>query len=185
MSTSPAFGRPHPLPPVLALQGRLPPFAVQALCGFLMPIAAGRAPDVIIGGEDNPYLRRWHITPRGNGPAVYLHHFMRSDDDRALHDHPWPSVSIILSGSYIEHEPGDVRMMRPPGTITTREPLSPHRVQLLPDPIHPDREQPVWTLFLTGDRVRDWGFHCPQGWVPWQDFTAGPDGTLVGKGCDQ
>jgi hypothetical protein len=183
--TPPAFGRPHAPPPALALQNRLPPFAVQALLGWLRPIAAMREPDAIIGGKDHPYLLRWHITPRGTGPAVYLHRFLRSDDDRALHDHPWPSASIILDGCYIEHEPGDVRLMRPPGTITIREPSSAHRVQLLTDPSHDDRELPVWTLFLTGDRVRDWGFYCPQGWVPWQDFTSGPNGELVGKGCDQ
>jgi hypothetical protein len=162
----------------------LPAFAVRALCGFLMPIAAGRAPDVIIGGIDNPYLRRWHLTPRGNGPAVYLHHFLRSDDDRALHDHPWSSVSIILEGRYIEHLPDQIRALRSPGDVVIREPLAPHRVELLPD-VEAGGEQPCWSLFLVGNRVRDWGFHCPQGWVRWQDFTAGANGDLVGRGCDQ
>ncbi len=32
---------------------------------------------------------------------------------------------------------------------------------------------------------RNRGFHCPNGWVPWQEFTAGENGELVGKGCGE
>jgi len=41
----------------------------------------------------------------------------------------------------------------------------------------------AYTLFLTFRKERDWGFHCPQGWVPWQKFTDS-SGKLTGKGCD-
>ena len=35
---------------------------------------------------------------------LYLHEFSRSDDDRALHDHPWLfNLSVLLSGTYVEH----------------------------------------------------------------------------------
>jgi hypothetical protein len=44
---------------------------------------------------------------------------------------------------------------------------------------------PAWTLFITGRRVRDWGFHCPKGWVPWQEFTDPTDSGRVGKGCGE
>lgn len=159
----------------------LPPFALTALMGLLMPMARSRAPDFIIGGEADPYLRRWHLTPKGDGPAVYLHQFVRSDDDRALHDHPWPSCGILLDGSYMEHLEGGEVAIRMPGDIIERAPESAHRVQLLRDDA--GDELPVWTLFLTGPRVRDWGFHCPNGWVHWRDFTAGTDGELVGRGC--
>lgn len=163
---------------------RLPAFALTALWNFLIPITGSRRPDVTIGGEANPYLRRWHLTPRGNGAAVYLHQFLRSDDDRALHDHPWPSAGLILSGQYIEHTPGGA-WVREPGEWILREPASAHRVQLLPDASRPPHEMPVWTLFIVGDRVREWGFHCPQGWVHWRDFTAGEHGEVIGRGCDQ
>ena len=84
-----------------------------------------REPDFIIGGRDNPYLLRWYLTPwrrwhregretptpwrRIKGwfgfvlPSAYLHCFIRSDDDRALHDHPWFWCSILLRGRYVEH----------------------------------------------------------------------------------
>lgn len=34
--------------------------------------------------------------------GIYLHHLLRSDYDRALHDHPWPFISIVLRGGYWE-----------------------------------------------------------------------------------
>ena len=162
---------------------RLPLFAVRALASIYWNITADRRPDQVIGGAASPYLRRWHVTPRGDGPAVYLHHFLRSDDDRALHDHPWPSVSIILDGAYMEHLPGRQVTIRCAGDIIERAPEAAHRVQLLRDDA--GEETPVWTLFLVGDRVREWGFHCPRGWVHWRDFTAGPNGETVGKGCGE
>ncbi len=133
-----------------------------------------------IGGEDNPYLRRWFVTPRGDGPSCYLHQFLRDDDDRALHDHPWASVGIILKGGYIEHTL-EGTFERRVGDVLPRTPEHAHRVAL-----HRDRDGRVveaWTLFLVGDRVREWGFHC-DGWIHWRDFTAGADGEVIGAGCE-
>ncbi len=133
-----------------------------------------------IGGEENPYLRRWFITPRGDGPAVYLHQFLRDDDDRAFHDHPWASIGLILTGGYREHTPDGV-FIRAVGDVVVRAPESLHRVELFRD----GRGAPIeaWTMFLVGARVREWGFACPQGWVHWRDFTAGENGERVGAGC--
>ena len=139
-------------------------------------------PDFIIGGSEDPYLLRWHLTPRGDGPGIYVHHFLRSDDDRALHDHPYASTSILLEGSYLEHLPGGVAVMRNQGETVSRDAETPHRVELLPratgEGLHP-----VTTMFLCGPRVRDWGFHCPQGWRPWQEFVDSRDKGGVGVGC--
>jgi hypothetical protein len=33
--------------------------------------------------------------------------------------------------------------------------------------------------------VRDWGFHCPQGWVPWRKFVAADNPGAVGRGCGE
>lgn len=140
-----------------------------------------RAPDYVIGPADDPYLERWWLIPRNRWLNVYLHHFLRSDDDRALHDHPWINVSILLRGSYLEHQEGCVRRRNPwrpwaPWRLIARLPTTAHRVELGPGP--------VWTLFLTGPRVRVWGFHCPHGWIPWTEFVEDrPGGNAVGKGC--
>lgn len=149
------------------------------LARLLLPrmraIAARRLPDVVIGGYETPYLLRWHLLPRNRFLNVYLHQFRRSDDDRALHDHPWINASLVLDGVYVEHTQGRVRW-RIAGDLACRRARTAHRIAL------PDG-RPVWTLFVTGPRVREWGFLCPQGWRPWRDFTT-PDGGRVGRGCN-
>ena len=142
-----------------------------------------REPDFVIGGADRPYLRRWWVIPRNRWFNVYLHHFLRSDDDRALHDHPWWNVSILLRGSYIEMLPGDRPVRRRPFRPVGRRATAAHRVML---DHGPRGLEPVWTLFITGPRIRDWGFWCGTRWVHWQDFTdSGTDGATVGKGCGE
>lgn len=151
-----------------------------------------RDPDIYVGGRDNPYMKRWYILPRNRLFNIYLHQFLRHDDDRALHDHPWCSLSIVLKGGYYDITPGVdgtyQRRWYGTGSIIFRRPSSAHRVELsrfLPSrysSVH--RQRPAWTLFITGPRVRDWGFLCPKGWVHWRDFTAGKDGETIGKGCN-
>lgn len=170
---------------------RLPPGLLRVIFAEVRLLARSyeRRPDVSIGGTADPYMRRWHITPRGDGPATYLHQFLRDDDDRALHDHPWPSVGIILAGGYREHLPGNRIVGREVGDVIYRAPEQRHRVELHRDGA--GQPIPAWTLFLVGNRVREWGFWCPgtgqegapERFVHWQDFTAGEHGELVGKGC--
>lgn len=170
-----------------------------------------REPDFIVGGKEHPYLLRWYLNPwrswhrqmraqanpslvwRVKGwlglmlPSAYLHCFMRSDDDRALHDHPWLWCSILLRGSYVEWcrpEPGIgcplpyiVRRFNA-GSVRCHWPTFAHRLVI-------DRGATCWTLFITGPRVRTWGFLCPKGWVPWQEFTAADDPGSIGRGCGE
>lgn len=143
-------------------------------------ISTRRAPDFIIGGRDDPYLLRWWIIPRNPIFNIYLHRFLRSDDDRALHDHPWLNLSIILEGAYTEEtiSAGGVhrRQIRSAGQFKIRRAKFAHRVEL--------HDGPCWTLFITGPRLRNWGFHCPSGWRPWQVFTSKVDSGQIGRGCD-
>lgn len=117
-------------------------------------------------------------------PKIYLHKFVADDDDRAMHDHPWPSASIILCGGYIEYKfitqpkngaplPIAVPLFRQPGRFYSRKADEAHRIQLV-------REQdnllsfqfncicykpPVlaWTIFITWSKAREWGFWCTEG----------------------
>jgi hypothetical protein len=137
-----------------------------------------RAPDMLIGPRDDPYMRRWYLIPRNRVCNVYLHHFMHSDDDRALHSHPWLfNVSILLKGRYLEHSPSGVSLRVAP-TFKFRWGAAYHRIELI------DRA-PVWTLFITGPKVREWGFRCPQGFVHWRAFTSPENKGEIGRGCDQ
>lgn len=43
----------------------------------------------------------------------------------------------------------------------------------------------AWTLFITGPRVQEWGFWCSERFVHWRDFTSGPNGETVGRGCGE
>lgn len=138
-----------------------------------------RAPDICIGGEQDPYMRRWYVIPRNRFFNIYLHNIVRSDEDRALHDHPWWSLSLCLRGGMLELDAAN-KLPVPivAGEWRLRSANYAHRLVV-------DSDDDCWTLFITGPRLRDWGFHCPRGWVRWQDFTAGANGELVGKGCGE
>ena len=143
---------------------------------------ASRAPDFVIGGGEAPYLQRWWVIPRNRFFNVYLHHFMRSDDDRALHDHPWVNASWLIGGTYTEHtiDAGGIhrRAIREAGDfVFRRSGKFAHRVEL--------HNGPCWTLFFTGPVYRRWGFHCPErGWVYYRDFVDERDHGAIGRGCE-
>ena len=159
-----------------------------------LPCIFRREPDFIIGGNDDPYLLRWYVIPRNRWFNIYLHKFLRDDDDRALHDHPWWSLALILKGSYTQRLPGGKAVHRKPGRLVLRRPEHAHRVELLRRcPVRIENGGfhcgdttlvPAWTLFITGPRLRKWGFHCPNGWRHWEEFTSPADKGQVGRGCE-
>lgn len=147
------------------------------LARLLIDAVTSRPPDFIIGDQENPYMKRWWIQRDRNRGCVYLHQILRSDDDRALHDHPWHCTSIILQGELIEVLQDRQQILRP-GSITSRAADVPHRLVI--------EGEPVWSLFITGPKIRSWGFHCPNGWVHWREFTNPDDnGATVGRGCGE
>lgn len=165
-----------------------------------------RSPDEYIPDPDNPYMLRWfarrkfqqfdahcepwltHLWQSQDQPLenAYVHRFLRSDEDRALHDHPWSWVTVLLDGSYWEHVPADpdfpagatVRRRREAGDIVVRQDAAyPHRIEL-------DEGRPVTTLFLTGKKTREWGFWCgASNWRHWRAFIA-PGESGQARGCE-
>lgn len=175
-----------------------------ALLDHLRLNVCNRKPDMIIGPENEEYLHRWYVIPRNREENIYLHKFLRSDDDRALHDHPWSwNFSWLLDGCYDEQTfdgdsnldedgigfyradgslPGKKMTARLEGDWVTRIGPAPHRVVL--------RGSAVWTLFITGPVMRKWGFYCPKGWRDSDLFLEATDGvrhvtgfSKVGRGC--
>ncbi len=142
----------------------------------LVPNVARQQPDVTIGEPDSPYMLRWYVLPRNRLFNIYLHRFLRSDDDRAQHSHPWASLSFIVEGAYTEHI-GRATFVRQTGQLVFRRAKPYHRIEL--------HAGPAWTLFFTGPRMREWYFNCPKGPVHWRDFTA-VEGTVskIGRGCE-
>lgn len=152
-------------------------------------VMSRRNPDFVIGEAGNLYVLRWWIW-RNPVCSLYLHKFLRSDTDEALHDHPYENVSWVLAQGYLEVTPTRA-WLRSPGTIVFRLAHWPHRVELFTRarPIGQDwlvTDVPALSLFLCGPRRRNWGFHCPQGWRAWQDFVRlEPGGNSRGKGCEE
>lgn len=124
---------------------------------------------------ENPsqiYLRRWRLL---ESPwfGVKLHHVLLPDGDRAMHDHPWSFVSLILHGGYsediIDKAGRRVRVCRRVGSLHRLRATGLHRITEL----HGD----CWTLVVNGPRRREWGF-VPDAswgepgkiWVPWRQY---------------
>jgi hypothetical protein len=131
------------------------------------------------GRDTGPYLIRWAITTPFFG--IKLHHILRSDEDRDLHDHPWSFLSLILRGGYWEHQaidpaedprhdlrymnrsPLTYRVWYGPGSILWRPAPSPHRLEL-------PAGRSAWSLVITGPKQREWGFRTICGWIPWTEY---------------
>lgn len=154
---------------------------IMRLAPRLIALSDKRPPDVVIGGDADPYMRRWWLIPRNRWFNIYLHHFMRSDDDRALHDHPWWNFSILLRGRYVEHSisAGGInrKVERRAGQMKFRGAKAAHRIELI--------DGPCWTVFVTGPVLRSWGFHCRRGWVHWKQFTKPEKPGEIGTGCGE
>lgn len=145
-------------------------------------------PHFTIGSSDAPYMLRWYLLPRNRVLNMYLHKFLRDDDDRALHDHPWWFLSLMLKGGYFEIVPhptvagGNTAISRRAGSLAFRRATHRHRVVLFaPTGV----KEPCWTLVVTGRKNRTWGFYCPKGFVPWHQFVAQDDTGNVGRGCGE
>lgn len=110
------------------------------------------------------YMERYWLFPYGSLPfgiAIRVHHILRSDTDRHLHDHPFNFISIVLRGGYFEERLarsyGDVELRRKkwrgPGSIAFRRATDFHKLTL---PVRADRS--CWTLFISFRARQPWGF---------------------------
>lgn len=161
---------------------RVPRFVVNFLKNRLMPLR-NEPPDEIIGHNmrsrkttghvipvHNPFLNRWFVIKKNRWCNIYLHQFVRDDEDRALHDHPWWNISILLVGRYIEVTVGEKRAVYTAGDVKFRSASTAHRVELFPRSQKNSERVPSWSLFITGPVKRKWGFLCPAGWRSSSEF---------------
>lgn len=115
------------------------------------------------------YITRLHIikTPFG---SVCIHFLNKPDPEPWLHDHPATFLSIILRGWYIERrerwiENEGLRIYQPRhrwfnfirASISDRHSI----IEVAPGTV---------TLCFMGPKIRDWGYHMPQGWAGWKDY---------------
>ncbi len=126
----------------------------------------------------NPLLKRWvlwRIPAIGN----YIHKFFRSDYDRALHDHPWAFITIILKGGYYEvhdqtRDGSQETLWHGVGSVLVRPAQWRHRV-VLPEYLGEDGQmhyRPSWSFVIVFRREQNWGFFLPTGWCWWRKHDA-------------
>ncbi len=110
--------------------------------------------------------------PPGN---VFLHLIWRSDDDRALHDHPWASWSIKLWGELSEIYEDEFHLKLPHMNYTHTERSIPAFKIIRRTAEHQHRlivrgDGPVVTLFFVGRKARSWGFWPNGKFVHWKEY---------------
>ncbi len=136
--------------------------------------------------EGLAYLIRWYLL-RTSFVAVFVHKFVRSDEDRALHDHPWNFLVIPIWRGYREHSERPktkseragiirlpwwsgwveelnkpvavVRRVWPILGIRYRKAEYRHRVELIAG-------KASWSIFIRFRERRGWGFWPKQGFIP-------------------
>jgi hypothetical protein len=123
-----------------------------------------------------PYLDRWilYVFP----VTLRLHRFWRGDDDRAPHDHPWFFITFPLR-TYVEKvfEPFGATLYRSVSAFLPhfRAAKFRHIVVGRAD----GSKEPFWTLVLSGQRARKWGFWYRNAtFVPyneWDNWNTGVD----------
>lgn len=124
--------------------------------------------------------------------CIYIHRFMRSDNDRELHDHPFGFLSYVVRGSYTEtrmfgYRDGPTTMIGPrfetavraQGSLAFRPATTIHRVELDRDYAAKEFAIAPLTVIVRGPNVRQWGFwreifgyeDCVYyQWVKWTDY---------------
>lgn len=106
-----------------------------------------------------PLMIRYFLF-RSRWVSIYIHHFLRSDNERHLHDHPWRFITVLLSGGYHENTPAG-RFWRRRFSVLYRPAEWQHWVEVT---------RPVWTLVIRGPRRREWGFHTEKGLIDWKTY---------------
>lgn len=87
--------------------------------------------------------------------GVYLHRFDGPDPRATLHDHPWPFLSLVLRGGYVERR---LDLM----TMEVDEHHAIRWVNFMPKggahAIMRLTRVPTWSLMFVGRRSRIWGY---------------------------
>lgn len=153
---------------------------------------ARKTPYFHIDNSDGRYMNRWwvfnpdwvHCEKKLFGlrllawlPAIRLHHTVKSDEERHMHDHPRHCISVLLRGQYFEVMPTDQ------GQSAVLDGIPFHRQVKLRLPLRPifrkstsrhrlavRDKQGVWSLFIMFGPKRKWGFHTEDGWVYYRDY---------------
>ena len=137
----------------------------------------------IHGPDGSLYMERFGLFET-RWLTARVHHIVKPDLDREMHDHPAGFVSVVLKGEYDEARPWDIEpcfhgcddelvfiTTRKAGSIAYRGPMTRHRITQVSD-------GGVWTLFFFVGGIKQWwGFYTPAGKVHWRDYLNARDGS--------
>lgn len=141
--------------------------------------------------KDVLYMRRWRFLPDWL-PGFRVHNILQSDDDRALHDHPFSFVTFILKGGYYEYLADGSKTLHRAPAVLYRPATTMHRIELFrqwrvmgPDGlpwIQSPGLVPAWTFVLRTRYFREWGFATKNGWVHNKAFVQKREGHHIDTG---
>jgi hypothetical protein len=112
----------------------------------------------------NPYNRDTHKCKHAWFPwSIRIHHILREDYDRALHDHPWNARTFILHGWYREVREDGALIRRCAGDTARLNFGEFHQIREVSD-------GGVWTMFITSRFQGTWGFKVDGVKVPFWEY---------------
>lgn len=154
---------------------------------------------IIQNCDGDPYLLRWYVF-KSDRVSLFLHKFIRSDEDRALHDHPWSFLVIPIWRGYVEHSDRaptlaeiyedaghrggprfyafsqvldfqeDTRNARPTSRRVYPLISSRYRPATYRHRVELIDGKPSWSVFFHFSREREWGFHPRDGFIDWKKW---------------
>ncbi len=103
-----------------------------------------------IGWEDiGERFTRWEVV-RCRWFSLLLHHLVAETAHDMCHTHPWWFVALVVRGGYWEFASSTGWCWRRPGSLLFRRAEWAHNVVT--------DSRGMWSIVLTGPRVREWGF---------------------------
>ncbi|MGV6816553.1 MAG: hypothetical protein ACWA44_04675 [Thiotrichales bacterium] len=118
-----------------------------------------KKPCRLIRTNNKRYLERYYLG-RLFGMTFYIHRFVASDGDRALHDHPWKfCAALCLAGGYQEKR---LRWFNPEtGYDCVKRKIRPGKFNIIRiSNFHQilQTQPETWTLFMHTPKIKSWGF---------------------------
>lgn len=110
--------------------------------------------------EKGPLFTRYYLF-ESKPLSIYIHCFHTSDDDRAMHDHPWSFISFLFHRGYYEITDSGT-FWRRRFSILYRPATWKHIVIL--------KKPNTWTLVFRFKRIREWGFWVNGSWMDWRAY---------------
>lgn len=108
-----------------------------------------------------PLFERYHLCRLPGGGAVYIHHYLRADPDRGLHDHPWSwAIALPIAGGYFEERLSGITSDGLNVKVRWRRPGIPywltghdfHKIEGFAS------NTSSWSIFIRGPDTKRWGF---------------------------